>query len=66
VNASPSFHQHYPRVNLPALPQPLNMFPIVTGVEPQSWYYSRRDFYQISLYTDGITQLQYAGGSSLS
>ncbi|MDF7814898.1 helix-turn-helix transcriptional regulator [Hymenobacter sp. YC55] len=57
------FHQHYLREHLPELPQPFNVFPIATGVSPQSLPYSRRDFYQISLYTGGTTHLQYAGHS---
>ncbi len=59
------FHRHYLQEHLPELPQPFNVFPIATGASPQSLPYSRRDFYQISLYTGGTTQLQYAGQSLL-
>jgi AraC family transcriptional activator of pobA len=57
------FHQHYLQEHLPQVPQPFNVFPIATGVNQPSLPYSRRDFYQISLYTGGTTQLQYAGHS---
>ncbi|MGI4866908.1 MAG: helix-turn-helix domain-containing protein [Janthinobacterium lividum] len=57
------FHQQYLREHLPELPQPFNVFSIATRASPQSLPYSRRDFYQISLYTGGTTQLQYAGHS---
>lgn len=57
------FHQLYLLEHLPERPQPFNVFPIATGASPQELPYSRRDFYQISLYTGGTTQLQYAGHS---
>jgi AraC-like DNA-binding protein len=57
------FHQHYLGEYLPEPPQPFNVFPIATGASPQALPYGRRDFYQISLYTGGTTQLHYAGHS---
>jgi AraC family transcriptional activator of pobA len=42
-------------------PQSFLVFPIASAAEPPVLPYSRRDFYQISLYTSGATELRHAG-----
>ena len=59
------FHQAYLQEHLPGAPAIFNVFPIATRSTKQSLPYNRRDFYQISLYTGGTTQLHYAGHSLL-
>ncbi|WP_375419203.1 AraC family transcriptional regulator [uncultured Hymenobacter sp.] len=59
------FHQTYLQAYLPEVPQPFAVFPIATGADGPSLPYDRRDFYQISLYTGGTTQMRYAGHTLL-
>lgn len=59
------FYRAYLRAYPTEGPQPFGVYPIEPATSQQQLPYNRRDFYQITLYTSGITRLAYAGESLL-
>lgn len=59
------FHHAYLRAYPAPGPQPFGVYPIDPATSQQQLPYNRRDFYQITLYTSGTTELRYAGESLL-
>lgn len=57
------FQQAYLQAYPPDAPQQFTVYTIEPDMSRQSVPYNRRDFYQISLYTSGTTQLDHAGVS---
>nr|GFD39174.1 hypothetical protein [Tanacetum cinerariifolium] len=55
------FHAAYLQAYDLGEPQSFLVLPIAMTEVPPALPYNRRDFYQISLYTGGTTELQYAG-----
>ncbi len=55
------FHQAHLQAYALGEPQTFMMFSLEGGIPPASVPYTRRDFYHISLYTGGTTQMRYAG-----